>query len=281
MCPNTDADELIPCAWCTSWAHYRCTYAVGPGRACASHFKVVSPLDKIVVARDDDPAVPEPQKNKHVFPNCCHPRVNEHDVPSPSNVHYTAEAIWVYKQAWRGVGAYYRKGDHKQKKKTGNLPVEFKALRMFPEWERWIIPKPTFLAEQLIKEAALLAESGEPKNRVEKHNIFEHFKDGFQPHTLPNLPPVIQAFKEYKERSKLDPAKGNLWGCFWDSCNIKERGFWVAALQEHARSSYADDGKVYHAIKFGQDYPNYRLTGDDVPNDRPSDNDQGSTITPT
>ena len=23
MCPNTDADELIPCAWCSSWAHYR------------------------------------------------------------------------------------------------------------------------------------------------------------------------------------------------------------------------------------------------------------------
>ena len=36
MCPDTDAEELIPCAWCNSWAHYRCTYAVGPGRACAS-----------------------------------------------------------------------------------------------------------------------------------------------------------------------------------------------------------------------------------------------------
>ena len=30
MCPDTDAEELIPCAWCNSWAHYRCTYAVGP-----------------------------------------------------------------------------------------------------------------------------------------------------------------------------------------------------------------------------------------------------------
>ena len=142
MCPDTDAEELIPCAWCNSWARYRCTYAVGPGRACASHFKVVNPLGKIV-ARSDDVMVPESQRDKQVFPNCCHPRVREHGTPSPSNVHYTAEAIWVNKHAWRGAGAYHRKGDHLQKKKTGNTPVEFKALRMFPEWERWIVPKPT------------------------------------------------------------------------------------------------------------------------------------------
>ena len=154
MCPNTDADELIPCAWCNSWAHYRCTYAVGPGRACASHFKVLNPLDKIVVARDDDPMVPNTQKGKQVFPNCCHPRVSEHGKPTPSNVQYTTEAYWVFKHAWRGVGAYYQKGDHVQKKKTGNAPVEFKALRMFPDWERWITPRPTFLSDQLLQEAA-------------------------------------------------------------------------------------------------------------------------------
>ena len=198
MCPNTDAEELIPCAWCNSWAHYRCTYAVGPGRACASHFKVLYPLDKIVAARIDDPVVPSQQHNKQVFPNCCYPRMYGHGKPSPSNVHYTSEAIWVYKHAWRGAGAYYRRGDHLQKKKTGNTPVEFKALRMFPEWERWIAPK----------------------------HIFEHYKEGFQPNTLPHVPGVIQAFKAYRERSKLNPSTGNLWGCFWDSCSTKEKGFW-------------------------------------------------------
>ena len=247
---------------------------MGPGRACASHFKVVNPLDKIVVSRDDDPLIPPTQRNKQVFPNCCYPRVNEHGTPSPSNVQYTAEAIWVYKHAWRGAGAYYRKGDHKQKRKTGNTPVEFKALRMFPEWERWIAPKPTFLAEQLLKEAAALAKGGEPKNRVKKHNIFEHFKDGFEPHTLTTLPPIFQAFKEYKERSKLDPNKGNLWGLFWESCTLRDRGFWEAGSLEHARCSNTDDAKVYHAIKFGQDHPNYKPTGDEVPKDRPVDNDQ-------
>ena len=78
------ADELIPCAWCNSWAHYRCTYAVGPGRACASHFKVLNPLDKIVVARDDDPLVPTAQQGKQVFPNCCHPRVSDTSKPTDS-----------------------------------------------------------------------------------------------------------------------------------------------------------------------------------------------------
>ena len=241
MCPNTDAEDLIPCAWCNSWAHYRCTYAVGPGRACASHFMVVNPLDKTVVARSDDPSVPTSQHNKQVFPNCCHPRVREHGTPSPSNVHYTAEAIWVYKHAWRGAGAYYRKGDHLQKKKTGNTPVEYKALRMFPEWERWIVPKPTFLAEQLLKEAATLEARGEPKNRVKRRSIFEHYKDGFQPHELPHLPGVLQSFKEYRERSSLNPALGNLWGCFWDSCSVKEKGFWMAARMHHAQHSLSDE----------------------------------------
>ena len=103
----------------------------GPGRACASHFKVLNPLDKIVVARGDDPVVPAIQRGRQVFPNCCHPRVSDKMKPTPSNVQYTTEAYWVYKHAWRGVGAYYQKGDHIQKKKTGNAPIEFKALKMF------------------------------------------------------------------------------------------------------------------------------------------------------
>ena len=160
MCPNTDAEELIPCVWCKSWAHYRCTYAVGPGRACASHFKVLNPLDKIVVARGDDPVVPAIQRGRQVFPNCCHPRVSDKMKPTPSNVQYTTEAYWVYKHAWRGVGAYCQKGDHVQKKKTGNAPVEFKALKMFPDWERWITPRPTFLSDQLLNEAITLEEGG-------------------------------------------------------------------------------------------------------------------------
>ena len=273
MCPNTDADELLPCVWCNSWAHYRCTYAVGPGRACASHFKILNPLDKVVVARDDDSLVPDNQKGKQVFPNCCHPRIARSKKPSPSNVQYANEAYWVFKHAWRGVGAYYQKGDHIQKKKTGNAPVEFKALKMFPDWERWITPRPTFLSDQLLKEAAKLEEEGVAQNRVQRHNVFEHYHEGFEAHALPNLPAVIHSFKEYKERSNLDPNKGNLWGCFWDACGIKEKGFWEAALAHNETYSSIDDSRIYHPITFGEEYPGYRPKADEFPTDRPKDND--------
>ena len=35
-----------------------------------------------------------------------------------------------------------------------------------------------------------------------------------------------------------------------------------------------DEGKVYHAINFGEDNPNYKPKDDDMPDDRPRDNDQ-------
>ena len=108
---------------------------MGPGRACASHFKVLNPLDKVVVARDDDSLAPDNQKGTGYFPNCCHPRTARSKKPSPSNVQYANEAYWVLKHAWRG-GSPCQKGDYIQKKKTGNAPVEFKALKMFADWER-------------------------------------------------------------------------------------------------------------------------------------------------
>ena len=85
---------------------------------------------------------------------------------------------------------------------------------------------------------------------------------------------MLQAFKEYKERNNLNPNLGNLWGCFWESCNLKERGFWEAALEHHARHSLSDDGKVYHAITFGEDYPGYKPRDDESPSDKPVNNDQ-------
>ena len=46
LCPGAKAFELVPCCWCTNWIHLRCSYAVPEGRACASHFDVVNPLEK-------------------------------------------------------------------------------------------------------------------------------------------------------------------------------------------------------------------------------------------
>ena len=48
----------------------------------------------------------------------------------------------------------------------------------------------------------------------------------------------------------------------------------MAALEHHAKYSLSDEGKVYHAINFGEDYPGYKPTADDMPDDKPRDNDQ-------
>ena len=51
LCPQARSNELVPCCRCESWVHWRCSYTVRSGRACASHFNVLNPLDKVVVTR--------------------------------------------------------------------------------------------------------------------------------------------------------------------------------------------------------------------------------------
>ena len=48
----------------------------------------------------------------------------------------------------------------------------------------------------------------------------------------------------------------------------------MAALLHHAQHSLTDEGKVYHAINFGEDYPGYRPADVDMPDDKPRDSDQ-------
>ena len=117
LCIGAKAFELVPCCWCTNWIHLRCSYAVPEGRACASHFDVVNPLDKQVIASKDDEAVPEERREQSVCPNIATPRITdptgkEEEKLQPRQVMYNIEALWLYKHAWRGAGLYYRKGDH-------------------------------------------------------------------------------------------------------------------------------------------------------------------------
>ena len=46
------------------------------------------------------------------------------------------------------------------------------------------------------------------------------------------------------------------------------------ALLHNGRYSFTDEGKVYHAIQFGEEFPNYRPSDDDMPDDKPGENDQ-------
>ena len=53
------------------------------------------------------------------------------------------ELMWIYRHAWRGAGLYYRKGDHVVTQESqGDKPSSmFKAMTMYPVWDKWIMPR--------------------------------------------------------------------------------------------------------------------------------------------
>ena len=60
------------------------------------------------------------------------------------------EIFWMYKHAWRGAGLYYRKGDHvvthdPEEDKPSSM---FKALTMYPVWDKWIMPRCEVIAPE-------------------------------------------------------------------------------------------------------------------------------------
>ena len=111
LCPSARASELVPCCWCDSWIHWRCSYSTKSGRACASHFHVTNPLDKVIVTRSDDETVPTEHRGMQVVPNTFYARVSKGSL-KPSDIMIGLETYWAFKHAWRGAGYYYRKGDH-------------------------------------------------------------------------------------------------------------------------------------------------------------------------
>ena len=105
LCPNARSHELVPCCWCDSWVHWRCSYTVKSGRACASHFQVLNALDKVVITRSDDETVPDDHRGLQVVPNTFYPRASRSTL-KPSDLMIGFEAYWAYKHAWRGAGYY-------------------------------------------------------------------------------------------------------------------------------------------------------------------------------
>ena len=133
LCPEARSQELIPCCWCNSWIHWRCSYIVKSGRACASHFDVINPMDKVVVTRLDGPTIPEDHKGLQVVPNTFYPKASKNTL-KPSDLMMGLETYWVYKHAWRGAGFYYRKGDHVPITKIGPSSLA-NALSLVAFWE--------------------------------------------------------------------------------------------------------------------------------------------------
>ena len=128
-------------------------------------------------------------RTSRVFPNCSHPKVNRRGIKTPSNIMYALEATRVFKHAWRGAGAFYRKGDHIQTYETDNAPAENKALRMNPPWDKWILPKPVLISKLVLEDF---------ETKKDAWNFFEHYHDGFKPNTFPKgKPPSFQVNREY------------------------------------------------------------------------------------
>ena len=141
LCPLARSNQLVPCCWCESWVHWRCSYTVRSGRACASHFNVLNPLDKVVVTRTDDDTVPSDHKGLQLVPNTFYPKASKSTL-KPSDLMIGFETYWAYKHAWRGAGYYYRKGDHVPQTKGGHISLA-NALSLVAAWETWYhLPRP-------------------------------------------------------------------------------------------------------------------------------------------
>ena len=119
------------------------------------HFDVQNPLEKQVVACNDDPVAPESFRERPVFPNISIRRCQPTKQTGPKAAMNNMELMWIYRHAWRGAGLYYRKGDHVVSQKTqGDKPTSmFKAITMYPVWDKWIMPRcdaiPLWVREKL------------------------------------------------------------------------------------------------------------------------------------
>ena len=170
LCPSARSNELVPCCWCESWVHWRCSYTVKSGRACASHFHVTNPLDKVVVTRSDDETVPIEHRGLQVVPNTFYPKASKGTL-KPSDLMIGLETYWAYKHAWRGAGYYYRKGDHVPLAKGGTVSFA-NALSIVAAWETWYLPRPQPIDPVLI-------------DSPDAWELDAHYPGGFEPHKFP------------------------------------------------------------------------------------------------
>ena len=210
----------MPCCWCNNWIHVRCSYAVPEGRACASHFDVVNPLDKQVIASRMDEVVPEERRGRSVCPNIATPRVTEplgkdEDKIQPRHVMYGIEAFWLYKHAWRGAGLYYRSGDHQvPKSETTNKPSSmYKALNMYPVWDKWLMPRCEPIAERFY-------------NDPKKWSLSSYDDDDCFGGDINDLPPMGYIQFEYKIAECLDFRLGNLFRLWYEMLRKDEKTYW-------------------------------------------------------
>ena len=194
LCPSARASELVPCCWCESWVHWRCSYTTKSGRACASHFHVTNPLDKVIVTRSDDETVPSEHRGVQVMPNTFYSKVAKGTL-KPADIMIGLETYWAFKHAWRGAGYYYRKGDHQPQTKGGALYYA-NALSIVASWETWYLPRPQPIHPVLIESP-------------DAWELDAHYPGGFGRPTFPSKTiPVSMATREANLVGHLSPGEG-------------------------------------------------------------------------
>ena len=217
LCPTASSDELVPCCWCNSWVHWRCSYTVKSGRACASHFKVLNALDKVVVTRADDETVPDDHRGLQVVPNTFYSKASKGTL-KPSDLMIGFETYWAYKHAWRGAGYHYREGDHIPPTKGGNVLLA-NAPSLVAAWETWYLPRPQPVDPVLI-------------TSPDAWELDAHHPNDFEQPTFPSKSILTSmGSREANLIGFLSPSKGDLWKLLYDTMNSLIQKYWKYAHQ--------------------------------------------------
>ena len=68
---------------------------MGGGGACASHFDVLNPMDKIVVTRKDDETVPETHRGLQVVPNTFYPKASKNTLETVRSYDWVGSLLGI------------------------------------------------------------------------------------------------------------------------------------------------------------------------------------------
>ena len=237
LCPSARVNELVPCCWCDSWIHWRCSYTTKSGRACASHFHVTNPLDKVIVTRSDDDTVPTEHRGMQVLPNTFYARVTKGSL-KPSDIMVGLETYWAFKHAWRGAGYYYHKGDHQPIVK-GGAPYLANALSIVASWETWYLPRPQPIPPALIESP-------------DAWELDAHYPAGVAPPTFPTTIPISMAKREATLIGYLSPEQGNMWRLIYETSHKAIQDYWKYAHQHAIQHSHTIK-EYYSWDKFNED----------------------------
>ena len=237
LCPSARVNELVPCCWCDSWIHWRCSYTTKSGRACASHFHVTNPLDKVIVTRSDDETVPTEHRGMQVLPNTFYARVTKGSL-KPSDIMVGLETYWAFKHAWRGAGYYYHKGDHQAVVK-GGAPYLANALSIVASWETWYLPRPQPIYPALIESP-------------DAWELDAHYPVGMAPPTFPTTIPISMAKREATLIGYITPEQGNMWRLIYETSHTAIQDYWKYAHQYAIQHSHTNK-EYYSWDRFNED----------------------------